>query len=185
MQLSQISVQYLPEADRLLMRVKSTAGELYEVWLTRRLMLRWWPHAQTVVQSLGVSVQSQRLAPTSVPTPEAKTMMAETAKQTVLAGADFKTPFDANAKTQPLGQEPLLAVEVQMSVIASGAQKQLRLILLDAQRRQVQLQLAEPLAIAVRELLEQGLSKAQWGLLLGEATGSRVELPEGVERVLN
>jgi hypothetical protein len=185
MQLSQISVQYLPEADRLLMRVKSTAGELYEVWLTRRLMLRWWPHVQTVVQGLGATGQAQRLAPTSVPTPEAKTMMAEAAKQTALAGADFKTPFDASAKAQPLGKEPMLVVEVQMSVIASGAHKQLRLTLLDAQKRQVQLQLAEPLAIAVRELLEKALGKAQWGLLLGEATGSRVELPEGAERVLN
>jgi hypothetical protein len=45
--------------------------------------------------------------------------------------------------------------------------------------------LTEPLAIAVRELLEQALAKAQWGVLLGEATGSRVVAPTDAQRVLN
>lgn len=113
--------------------------------------------------------------------PEAQPMLAQVAKASVLREADFKTPFNAQITSQPLGKEPLLATEVQMTTLADG---QLRLTLFDAQRRSIALQLTDQMAIAVRELLEQGLGQAHWGVLIGEASGARVMQAPG-ERVLN
>jgi hypothetical protein len=181
MQLSQIAVQYSPEADRLLLRVRSTSGQLYEAWLTRRLVMRFWPHVRTAVEHLGAKAAAARVAPGAVVMPEAQPMLAQVAKESVLREADFKTPFNAQATSQPLGKEPMLATEVQMTTLPDG---QLHLTLFDAQRRSIALQLTDQMAIAVRELLEQGLGQAQWGLLVGEAGGARVMQAVG-ERVLN
>ena len=43
MQIHQLSVSYQAEQDRLLLRVSSTGGEEMRLWLTRRLMLGFWP----------------------------------------------------------------------------------------------------------------------------------------------
>ncbi len=184
MQLSQISVQYQPEADRLLLRVKSVSGELYEAWLTRRLVLRWWPHAHEAVDKVSASGAAARVAPGATVLPQAQPMLAQAAKDEALRVADFKTPFNVKDTRQPMGKEPMLAVEVQMTTLTGQQDPQLRLTLFDAKRNNLQMQLTEPLAIAVRELLEQALAKAQWGVLLGEATGSRITV-SNEERVLN
>ena len=39
MQIHQMSVTYLPEQDRILMRINTTEGEEMRMWLTRRLMV--------------------------------------------------------------------------------------------------------------------------------------------------
>ena len=43
MNIHQLSVTYLPEEDRILARINTTAGEEMRLWLTRRLMLGLWP----------------------------------------------------------------------------------------------------------------------------------------------
>ena len=43
MQIHQMSVTYLPEQDRILMRINTTEGEEMRMWLTRRLMVGLWP----------------------------------------------------------------------------------------------------------------------------------------------
>jgi hypothetical protein len=182
MHLNQISVQYSPEADRLLLRVRSTSGELYEAWLTRRLVLRFWPHAREAVDKLSVQTAAANLAPGATVLPAAQPMLAQAAKESVLRDADFKTPFNPQTTSQPLGKEPLLASEVQMTTLADG---QLRLTLFDAQRRSIALQLSGQMAIAVRELFEQGLAQAQWGLSANETVVERMDETPQVERVLN
>ena len=43
MQIHQMSVTYLPEQDRILLRINTTEGEETRMWLTRRLMVGLWP----------------------------------------------------------------------------------------------------------------------------------------------
>ena len=43
MKIHQLSVNYLAEQDRILMRVNTAASEEMRLWLTRRLMLGLWP----------------------------------------------------------------------------------------------------------------------------------------------
>jgi hypothetical protein len=179
MQLSQISLQYLQDADRLLLRVKSVRGELIDVWLTRRLVLGFWPHANQAIDRLGAQAQAARLAPGATVLPEAQAMLAQSAKTAALQGADFSTPFDAQSTAQPLGAEPLLPVEVQLAADA----RQLRWTLIDAQRRQVQLQLNQTLAMAVRELFSKALAQAHWGIDVPPAEAGAT--PAQPSRVLN
>ena len=43
MKIHQLSVTYLAEQDRILVRVNTAAAEEMRLWLTRRLMLGLWP----------------------------------------------------------------------------------------------------------------------------------------------
>jgi hypothetical protein len=174
MHIRQVSLQYHAEADRLLLRVRSSDDKVFAVWMTRRLCLRLWPHLSAMVQHAGAA----QAAPHATPTAEAAAMLAASARQQTLAQADFSQPFQATAAQQPLGLEPMLAHVVQLTPQNGG---QLKLSISDAQQRNVQLVLDAALGTAVRELMVAALRQADWGFAL-EATAPGVE---PAARVLN
>jgi hypothetical protein len=174
MHIRQVSLQYHAEADRLLLRVRSSDDNVFAVWMTRRLCLRLWPHLSAMVQHAGVA----QAAPHATPTPEAAVMLAASARQQTLAQADFSQPFQAAAAQQPLGPEPMLAHVVQLTPQNGG---QLKLSISDAQQRNVQLVLDAALGTAVRELMVAALRQADWGLALEAAAPGA----EPTARVLN
>jgi hypothetical protein len=177
MNIRQIAVQYDVEADRLLLRVRSAEEQLFAIWLTRRLCLRLWPHLGELVQRADASQALAQAAPQSTATPEARAMLAETARERTLAQSDFSQPFEVAATAQqPLGALPLLAHTVQMTALAQG---RLLLAIRDAQQRSVQLELEAAMATAVRELMAAALRQADWGFALDAAP--QVSAP----RVLN
>jgi hypothetical protein len=167
----QTSVQYVAAADRLLLRVSTHAEQLFEVWLTRRLMLRAWPHLQSMVADVAIA----KVAKASTVLPEAKAMLAETMQAQALKGADFATPFAEAKREQPLGTEPMLVVEIKLTPLAG---KGVRLAFLDAERRHLTLDLTEQLAVALLKLLDAALRRAEWGLPMDtpepQAEGPRV-----------
>ena len=161
MQIRQLALHYVREADRLLWRINTSDGQLIAIWLTRRLTLRLWPHLAKMITQLAVHRQLPRASPDSTLLPEARDMLSETARESALRKADFKTPFDnSQPRALPLGSEPLLAVQVRLVPLPEGA---LRLLVTDTGGRNVQLQLSDELAIAVRELLVRALTEADWG----------------------
>ncbi len=174
MHIRQVSLQYHAEADRLLLRVRSSDEKVFAVWMTRRLCLRLWPPLSSMVQHAGAA----QAAPHATPTPEAAAMLAASARQQTLAQADFSQPFQAAAAQQPLGPEPMLAHSVQLTPQAGG---QLKLAIGDAQQRNVQLVLDAALGTAVRELMATALRQADWGFALEVATPSK----EPSARLLN
>ena len=174
MHIRQIAVQYDADADRLLLRVRSSEEHVFAVWMTRRLCLRLWPHLSAMVQHAGAA----QAAPHATPTPEAAVMLAASARQQTLAAADFSQPFQAAAAQQPLGPEPMLAHTVQLTPQNSG---QLKLSFSDAQQRNVRLVLDAALGTAVRELMAAALRQADWGLALEVAAPSA----EPAARLLN
>lgn len=174
MQIHQLSVHYTPAADRLLLRVNTRDGQQFAVWLTRRLTLRLWPHLATIVPRLAV----QNVAPNATVLPEAQAMLAQTARERTLRTTDFATPFDAKPAAQPLGAEPLLATEIELAPQPGGT---LRLTIVDADKRRVQLQLTEQLATAVKELVQQALTQADWGWV----PQAPAEASDAAPRVLN
>lgn len=176
MHIRQVSLQYHAEADRLLLRVRSSDDNLFAVWMTRRLCLRLWPHLSVMVQRAGAAHAVAVAAPQATPTPEAAAMLAESAREQTLAQADFSQPFQTAAAQQPLGAEPMLAHTVQLTPQAGGL---LQLSISDAQQRNVQLGLDATLATAVRELMAAALRQADWGLVL------EVPVVEPGVRVLN
>jgi hypothetical protein len=166
MHIRQVSLQYNAEADRLLLRVRSSDDNVFAVWMTRRLCLRLWPHLATMVQQIGTASAVAQAAPRATPTPEAAAMLADTAREQTLKQADFSQPFQDNAAQQPFGPEPMLAHTVQLTPQPGGT---LFLSISDAQQRNVQLVLDDALATAVRELMLAALRQADWGVALDMA----------------
>lgn len=167
MHIRQVSLQYDAEADRLLLRVRSSDDNVFAVWMTRRLCLRLWPHLSAMVQRAGAA----QAAPHATPTPEAAAMLAESARERTLQQADFSQPFQAAAAQQPLGTEPMLAHTVQLTPQNGG---KLQLSISDAHKRNVQLVLDAALGTAVRELMMGALRQADWGIEV-EAAAPSVE----------
>lgn len=157
MQIHQMQVRYEALADRLLMQVRTRASEVFAVWLTRRMMQRFWPTFHRVATQMPVAGKS----PGALLAPEAQAMLAESALQRPLAGADFNQPFGSPEDRQPMGAEPMLASEIQLQ---SDPKQGLRLALSDAQGRHLTLQLSEDMVTALLRLVEKALADADWGL---------------------
>jgi hypothetical protein len=178
MHIRQVSLQYHAEADRLLLRVRSSDDNVFAVWMTRRLCLRLWPHLSAMVQQAGTAQAVALAAPRAIPTAEAAAMLAASARQRTLEEADFSRPFQAASAQQPLGPEPMLAHMVQLTPQAGG---RLQLSISDAHKRNVQLVLDAALGTAVRELMVAALRQADWGFALEAEPAST----EAAARVLN
>ena len=153
----QIQIKYDAFADRLLMQVRSRAGEVYAVWLTRRMMQRLWPPFLQLSGQQALAGAS----PGAVVLPEARAMLAESARLRTLPNADFKQPFNADQTSQPLGDEPLLAAEIELK---ADPQRGLWMTVREAQGRHVALQMNEELHTAMLRLFEQALTSADWNL---------------------
>lgn len=181
MNIRQLALHYRPEADRILLRVNASDGQQFAVWFTRRLCVRLWPHLAGMVTKIGVALEAATTAPDATLMPEAQAMLAQSARERALRDADFKTPFDDHASAHPLGAEPMLAAEVQLTPLANH---QLRLVIVDGEKRHVQLQLTEALATAVKELLGQALRQADWGVAVDSAPAAEAGAA-AVSRLLN
>jgi hypothetical protein len=177
MDIHQIQVRYEAAADRLLMLVRTRDEQLFAIWLTRRMVMRLWPHFRQAVVHLALA----RSAPGSMAVPEARDMLAEAAREKALEKADFKTPFDASAGRHALGPEPMLPVAVDLGHDAKGA---LVFSVRDGHGRQLSLNLGEDLANGLMKLVESALAAADWGLTVGASTApAPADAP--VSRVLN
>jgi hypothetical protein len=164
----QIEVRYLPEADRLLMQVRTRAGELVSIWFTRRLMMRLW----TPLQQLAARVAVARTAPGSVALPEARDMLAQAAREQVLKDTDFKTPFDRSAAGHPLGAEPLLASQVEL---APTAEHGMAFKIHEHRGRHLSMALTASLTNAVAQLFERALQASDWGVLPVQAPNATTQ----------
>ncbi len=156
-------------ADRLLVQVRTRAGELYAVWLTRRMALRLWPPFQQVITRIGV----QRTAPDATVLPEARDMMAQAARERPLPAADFATKFDPSPAAQPLGPEPLLPASIDMAPGANGVG--LLLKIREHRGRSLELRLGDDLATALLRLMEKSLAAAEWGIVAAPSANVTVE----------
>lgn len=157
MGIHQFSMSFNERQDRLLWRVSTQEGQEFQFWLTRRLVSRWMPAMQNLVQRVDA------LQPGTVaPDPSSRQIVSELRHQHVVAQADFQTPYTPPVE-RPLGAEPMLLTDVQMH--ASGQDVQLTLTdQTGPQTRQCQMKLTAELVHAWQHLLQQAMDKAQWGL---------------------
>lgn len=153
-----MQVRYDPAADRILWQVRTQAGEMFSAWLTRRMLGQIWRPFQNLVgqSSLAHTPTAASLVP------EAREMLAQTARARPLPGADFKAPFNPEATALPLGPEPLLPIAADMGPRADGPGMALRLR--DNQGRSLAVQLTGDMCTALSRLLEKALADADWGL---------------------
>jgi hypothetical protein len=164
MQIHQMSVSYLPEQDRILMRVNTVEGEEMRMLLTRRLMVGLWPLLTKLLTEHLLKLESAG-ASLAGATPELKKMLADFRKEEFLQHADFDTPYKEVQQRQPLGEEPLLVTDVDATPLASGP---LRLNFNerppkgDAKPRSFQMEMQPKLMQGLMHLLDQSLLQAGW-----------------------
>src|SRR6059058_2777292 len=164
MQIHQMSVTYLPEQDRILMRINTTEGEEMRMWLTRRLMVGLWPLMSKLLTEHLLKLESAG-ASLAGANQELKKMLADFRKEEFLQHADFDTPYKEGQNELPLGEEPLLVTDVDASPLAGGP---LRLNFNerpphgDAKPRSFQMEMQPKLMQGLMHLLEQALLQSQW-----------------------
>ena len=157
MDIHQIQVKYDPLADRLLLQIRTRDEQLFPIWLTRRMVMRLWPHFRGMVSGLAV----KRTAPAAMAVPEARDMLAEAARERALQSADFKTQFDTSSAKQPLGPEPVLPTAIDLRPAQGQA---VVLAIRDAAGRSLELAFGEDLAHGLLKLVESALATSEWGL---------------------
>jgi hypothetical protein len=177
MKIHQLSVTYLAEQDRILMRVNTAAAEEMRLWLTRRLMLGLWPLLSKLLTKHLLKLEA---AGTSLDTADEdlKKMLAEFRKEEFLKQADFETPYQENQPQLPLGEEPLLITDVDASPLANG---QLRLSFNErppgeGKPRSFRMEMEPKLMQGLMHLLEQALARSQWR----EAFGAPMAVEDGI-----
>ena len=121
MNIHQLSVTYLPEQDRILARVNTTAGEELRLWLTRRLMVGLWPLLSKAMTERLLRLEAAGSS-LDAADDQLKQMLTDFRKQEFLQHADFATPY-RKTETEPdlpLGEEPLLVTDVDATPLPNG-----------------------------------------------------------------
>lgn len=152
----QIQVKFDTREDRLLMQVRTRAGEMVAVWLTRRMMQRLWPALQEIV----TPPQTLRLTGDSLDRQHALAMPAEAAGRRPPPGADFTAPFDDSPASHPLGIPPLLPDAIDITAVPG--QRRVHLRVREPAARQLEMNLGDELATALLRLLDKAMTSAGW-----------------------
>jgi len=175
MNIHQLSINYIAEQDRILMRINTVAGEELRLWFTRRLTIGLWPLLTKVLAEQVVkqeAVKSPGLAPALNADDQTRKMVADFKKEENLQGADFKTPYKEQPAALPLGPNPLLVTEINVTPLANG-----KIQLKFAEKlpgatspRGFQMELESQMAHGVVHLLERALTQSQWNDAPGAPT---------------
>jgi hypothetical protein len=176
-----MQLAYQPAADRLLWQVRTGDGQLYAVWLTRRMVRLLWQPLGNLVTNASLL---QEMPHASV-LPQARDMLAETLRHRPLPGASFDQPFDTRVTARPLGTEPLLPEAIDLGPGPGG--QGLKLQVREGNGgRSITVQLSADLAAALQRLVEQAVAASDWGLQIGTPDADAAG-PTGAQRptVLN
>jgi hypothetical protein len=166
MNIHQVSVSYVQEQDRLLIRINGKEGGELRAWLTRRLALALLP-----ILSQTTNDQMKKVAAPPAPAVNLEDqrgqLLTAFQKEAALRTGDFETPYQSR-QGQPsdpvLGPEPLLLTEVKVTLLDSG---QLRLQLFEKMPgrtsvRNFQVVMDPQLSNGLLQLLHQSLNASQW-----------------------
>jgi hypothetical protein len=157
MSIHQVSVAYQADQDRLLLRVRTREEQLFELWLTRRLMVRLWQPLQATATALAVGSVSS----SATVMPEAREMMTQTMRERSNRAADFRSPFEETARERPLGEEPMLVAAIDIKRLPD---RQVEVVWRDSAQRQLSMNLSPDLLNNLLTLLEKALQKSEWGV---------------------
>lgn len=169
MNIHQVSVSYVQEQDRLLIRINGKEGGELRAWLTRRLALALLPVlSQTTteqIKKVAAAAVSTALPAISVDDQRGQ-LLAAFETEAALRSGDFKTPYqDNSAPADPVhGPEPLLLTEVKVTLLGSG-QLQLQMFEKLPGReavRNFQVMMDPQLSNGLLHLLHQGVNASHW-----------------------
>lgn len=155
MRLHQLKLDFIPEQDRLLLRVSTDNQLEMRLWLTRRALRLLWPLlVQMVRSSPEVVLQTN---------PQARDALVGMQHQQALSQANFAAPFEEAPRAMPLGAEPVLVVRIRTDKDARG---NLVLGLLPQQGQGIHLTLDNTLLHSLCKLLQNAVAKTDWDIVL-------------------
>ncbi len=155
MRLHQLKLDFVPEQDRLLLRVNTDNQLEVRLWLTRRALRLLWPRlVQLVRSSPEVALQSN---------PQARDALVGMQHEQALSRANFTDAFEEAPRAMPLGAEPILVVRIQTNKDDSGNQV---LGLLPQQGQGIHLTLDNTLLHSLCKLLQNVVAKSDWDIAL-------------------
>jgi hypothetical protein len=159
MQIHQLSVSHDEVQDRLLVRLNTQDAQEFRFWLTRRMALRLIPAMNQSLLRLessqpGVTASNQN----------AQQILTEIKRDAFLQTADFATPYAAQAQLMPMGAEPLLVTDVQLSLQTHGSLTVVFQQKVGQAVQSCQLNLQAPLVHGLIHLVQEALVKADWDM---------------------
>ncbi len=165
MHVRQLSISYLPEQDRILVRVNTSDSHELQYWFTRRLTLGLLPLLDRVVTEHAAIAGGPATTHMAAADLTAKKAMADFARAETMRSADFSTPYKTPATGQPLFDSPLLITDISIAPLAGA---QMRMSCTEkfgnsAQPvRRFELALSQQLSHAFVHLLERAVDASQW-----------------------
>ena len=146
--LDQIQVDFVPNEDRLLLKLRA-GHSLYRAWLTRRFLKLWVPILQGVHPQTG-----ERFAEAPALPPEQADAIAP----------QKEAPLEERAETfdHPLGETPILAVEISYNAPQEDAAASM--VIKPAQGPGIVLPYQPALNLSLLKLLRQSARQADWEL---------------------
>jgi hypothetical protein len=155
MRLHQLKLDFIPEHDRLLLRVSTDNQLEVRLWLTRRALRLMWPLLLQMTRSAPeVALQSS---------PQARDALIGMQHEQALSRANFAKSFEEMPREMPLGAEPILVVHLQASKDDSGNQV---LGLLPLQGQGIHLTLDNTLLHSFCKLLQNAVANSDWDIEL-------------------
>jgi hypothetical protein len=155
MRLHQLKVDFVPEQDRLLMRISTDDKQEVRLWLTRRALRLLWPLLVQTVRSMPeVILQSN---------PEARDALVGMQHEEALRKANFSKSFEEVPREMPLGAEPILVARMNTNKDDKG---NCVLGLLPQEGQGIHLTLDSTLLHSFCKLLQNAVAKADWDVAL-------------------
>lgn len=155
MRLHQLKLDFIPEQDRLLLRVSTDNQLEMRLWLTRRALRLLWPLLMQMLRTAPeVSLHGN---------PQARDALVGMQHEQALRQANFATPFEEAPREMPLGAEPILVARIQANKDENGNQV---LGLLPQQGQGIHLTLDNTLLHSLCKLLQNAVAKSDWDIAL-------------------
>jgi len=161
MNIHQVNVSYVGEQDRVLLRINSVGGEEFRIWLTRRMCLQLLPVLDKSSQN---QLQAQLPPPNpAAPLPQQREQILQNfQKEAAAYGGDYKTPYKDQPAALPLGEEPLLVTELNLTPLKDGKLQMALLERLPQRKRDMQMTMDLTLTQGLLRLLHQAILSSDW-----------------------
>jgi hypothetical protein len=148
--LHQINVAYAAKEDRLLLRVTTSTGGEYRIWLTRRF-------TSLLLNVLHQQMEQHGGAPTLAASGETRRLFREGA---------LEKSFESGRSTEfPLGETGILAFRINVTRAVDG---NVSLNILPESGQGVILNLNKTLLYLFYNVITQGIAQADWRLAPGD-----------------
>jgi len=161
MNIHQVCVSYINEHDRFLVRINTQGEDEVRLWFTRRLTLGLLPLLEKASQE-QLTRQAKPIKPTDPLAAQRQHLLDNFKKEAAAYNGDYETPYREDTATLPLGAEPLLVTEINMTPLASGDLQIDILEKLGGKTRHLHLALDAQLTRGLISLLNKGMSSARW-----------------------